>query len=86
MGKDATAKPKLKDYPTIIRDYVQATPLHLGVKASLLETVGNLITAFSTNTPHFNLPELDRRHRVRRRGENRSKTLKYAGLGWEFGT
>jgi len=85
---DATQVMKLKDYPPNTRIYVRAEPLHSGAKASLFDADGNRITAFLTNSPYYNIPELDRRHRARGRCENRIKSLKHAGLGklpyWSF--
>lgn len=85
---DATRILQLKDYPPNTRIYVRAEPLHSGAKASLFDTDGNRVTAFLTNSPYYNIPELDRRHRARGRCENRIKSLKHAGLGklpyWSF--
>ncbi|WP_346922877.1 IS1380 family transposase [Glutamicibacter creatinolyticus] len=85
---DATRILQLKDYPPNTRICVRAEPLHSGAKASLFDADGNRITAFLTNSPYYNIPELDRRHRARGRCENRIKSLKHAGLGklpyWSF--
>ncbi|WP_431710495.1 IS1380 family transposase [Glutamicibacter uratoxydans] len=85
---DATEVMKLKAYPPNTRIYVRAEPLHSGAKASLFDTDGNRVTAFLTNSPYYNIAELDRRHRARGRCENRIKSLKHAGLGklpyWSF--
>lgn len=77
---DATKVLKLQNYPEGTRIYLRAEPLHPGAKANLFDTDGNRITAFLTNSPRFNIAELDARHRARGRCENRIKTLKSTGL------
>lgn len=77
---DATEVLKLQNYPAGTRIYLRAEPLHPGAKANLFDTDGNRITAFLTNSPRFNVADLDTRHRARGRCENRIKTLKSTGL------
>lgn len=78
---NATDVMGLADYPEGTNLFLRAEPLHPGAQATLLDTDGNRVTAFLTNSPRWHGPTLDARHRGRGRCENRIKTLKNTGLG-----
>ena len=78
---NATDVVGLDDYPQGTNLYLRAEPLHPGANATLLDHDGHRITAFLTNSPRWDAPQLDARHRGRGRCENRIKTLKNIGMG-----
>ena len=85
---DASTVLELKAYLPETPFYLRGEPLHPGAKVNLFDMDGNRVSAFLTNSSRFNVAFDDARHRAWGQCENRTKTLKSAGLGkvpyWAF--
>ncbi len=71
---------KLEGWPTGMRVIVRRERPHPGAQLRLDDPDGYRLTAFATNTPVGQLPDLELRHRLRARCEDRIRCAKDTGL------
>jgi hypothetical protein len=70
----------LTGWPTGMRVIIRKERPHPGAQLRFTDVDGCRITAFATNTPTGQLPDLELRHRRRARAEDRIRTAKDTGL------
>jgi Transposase DDE domain group 1 len=70
----------LGSWPAGMRVIVRKERPHPGAQLRLTDIDGLRVTAFATNTPRGQLPDLELRHRRRARCEDRIRTAKDTGL------
>jgi hypothetical protein len=77
---DATGMLNLRSWPTGTRVLVRAERPHPGAQLRFTDIDGNRLTAFATNTPRGQHADLELRHRLRARCEDRIRAAKDTGL------
>lgn len=77
---EATGMLELSGWPAGMRVIVRKERPHPGAQLRFTDAEGLRLTAFATNTPHGQLPDLELRHRRRARAEDRIRTAKATGL------
>ena len=70
----------LKGWPAGMRVIIRKERPHPGAQLRFTDVDGCRVTAFATNTPTGQLPDLELRHRRRARAEDRIRTAKDTGL------
>jgi hypothetical protein len=70
----------LSSWPKGMRVIARKERPHPGAQLRLTDIDGLRVTAFATNTPHGQLPDLELRHRRRARAEDRIRVAKDTGL------
>jgi hypothetical protein len=70
----------LSGWPKGMRVIARKERPHPGAQLRLTDVDGLRVTAFATNTPHGQLPDLELRHRRRARAEDRIRNAKDTGL------
>ena len=70
----------LSDWPPGMRVIARKERPHPGAQLRFTDTDGKRVTAFATNTPRGQLPDLELRHRHRARCEDRIRIVKDTGL------
>jgi hypothetical protein len=70
----------LSDWPQGMRVIARKERPHPGAQLRLTDIDGHRITAFTTNTRGWQLPDLELRHRRRARAEDRIRNAKDTGL------
>ena len=77
---DATGVLRLNGWPAGMRVLVRAERPHPGAQLRFTDVDGNRLTAFATNTPRGQHADLELRHRLRARCEDRIRAAKDTGL------
>src|SRR5262245_33884898 len=70
----------LTEWPPGMRVIVRKERPHPGAQLRFTDADGNRLIAFTTNTTHGQLPDLELRHRQRARAEDRIRAAKHTGL------
>jgi hypothetical protein len=77
---EATGVLDLSSWPKGLRVIARKERPHPGAQLRFTDADGLRLTAFATNTPRGQLPDLELRHRRRARAEDRIRTCKATGL------
>src|SRR3954470_6079730 len=77
---DATGVLALKGWPAGMRVLVRAERPHPGAQLRFTDANGNRLTAFATNSSRGQHADLELRHRLRARCEDRIRNAKDTGL------